>query len=588
MEKFLSLFVALSCVLGSGCDDQDDASLDANMASSSSPDGGDGSAPTPAGQDGAAQAMQDAASIPGGEDGGTAAPGQDGSALPADGGAGEPALPPPQCSGDGDASAACGACTHQGLVEGQPQGATCEYLGIPYAKPPVAALRFMPPEPAPAWAGVRRANAFGAACVQSLDLSLTDNKSEDCLFLNVWTPSMTPAAPLPVMVFIYGGGYSGGATNTYSGIGLSRKGPAVVVSMNYRVGALGFFAHPELDRQRASKPSGSDGIRDQQLALQWVKDNIASFHGDPNNVTVFGESAGSSSVCVHLVSPGSRSLARRFIMESGVCTSGVGNGVAAMPRDKAYGVSQQMVSALCAGAADPIACLRALPADQVIQWAPTAQTDMNLSWAPVVEGPGGVLPEHPDALLQRGAFNRGEVLIGTNKNEFGLFQLLPIFSMDELRSTVERQFGAKADEIVALYPEAASDPNQALITLMTDVMFRCGSRRLARSVSAMGSAVYLYSFEQGAAWHADEMGYVFGDGYYALGIFPPVETLANVIQGYWTSFAKSGDPNATGLVPWPKYTQASDQHLRLLDPPVSGSALQRSACDYWDNYRAAP
>jgi para-nitrobenzyl esterase len=538
--------------------------------------------------DAALPGMDGAAPTPVTPDAGVLQPGAEAGPPAPDAAAGA-ARPPPTCASDAGAGDAgvCGACTHQGSVEGALSGSTCQFLGVPYAKPPVGPLRFMAPEPAPAWSGVKRVAAFGAACVQSLDLSGTDQKSEDCLFLNVWSPSVKPSAPLPVMVFIYGGGFSGGATNTYSGLGLATKGPAVVVSMNYRVGALGFFAHAALDQQRAGKPSGSDGIRDQQLALQWVRDNIASFHGDPGNVTVFGESAGASSVCVHLVSPGSRGLARRFIMESGVCTDGVSNGIEAMARDKAYAVSGQMVSALCASAADPITCLRGLPADQIIGWAPSAETQMNLSWTPVIEGEGGVLPEHPDALIARGAFNRGEVLIGTNKNEAGLFNPIPLVSASALRSSVSEQFGAaNTDAILALYPEAASDPYQAQVSLMTDVMFRCAARKLARALSAAGQAVYLYSFEQDAAWHADEMGYVFGDGNYALALTTIVPALQDAMQSYWTNFARGGDPNGGTQPLWPKYTQASDGHMRLVDPPVAGTGLSRAACDYWDSYRA--
>jgi para-nitrobenzyl esterase len=290
---------------------------------------------------------------------------------------------------------------------------------------------------------------------------------------------------------------------------------------------------------------------------------------------------------VHLVSPGTRGLARRFIMESGVCLAGVANGVAAMARDKAYGISNQMVGGLCASAADPITCLRALPAEQLIGWAPAGESQMNLSWAPVIEGPGGVLPESPDALLARGAFNRGEVLIGTNKNEFGLFSPIPLLSASELRDSVSQQFGAaNTDAILALYPEATSDPYQAQVTLMTDVMFRCGSRKLARLVSAAGLGVYLYSFEQGSAWHSEEMGYVFGDGNFALALATPVPALQDAIQSYWTSFARSGDPNASGQSSWPKYTEASDGLIRLVNPPVAATGLSRAACDYWDSFRA--
>jgi para-nitrobenzyl esterase len=394
------------------------------------------------------------------------------------------------------------------------------------------------------------------------------------------------------MVFIYGGGFSGGATNTYSGIGLSRKGPVVVVTMNYRVGALGFFAHPELDAQRADKPSGSDGIRDQQLALRWVRDNISSFGGDPKNVTVFGESAGGSSVCVHLVSPGSRTLARRFIMESGVCTRGVANGVEPVQRERTYARAQQMAADLCPGSMDVLGCLRGLPADQLMAWsppaAPAASGAPGIGWVPVIEGAGGVLPDHPDALIARGDFHRGEVLVGTNKNEAGLFNPLPFYSFEELRAMVQEQYAARADEIMALYaPSPDVDAYQALVTLMTDVMFRCPSRGLARMLQSQGTPVYLYSFEQGSAWHAEEMTYVFGYDYLLFGVVPPVESLVDAVQRYWTNFAYRGDPNGEGLMMWPRYDLAGDHHMTLVDPPAAGSGHARAACDLWDNYLAS-
>jgi para-nitrobenzyl esterase len=503
----------------------------------------------------------------------------------------EPPLPPPECEENASGADDCLACTHQGLLAGKTTGASCEYLGVPYAKPPVGPLRFAAPEPAPPWQGVREATAFGAACIQGMDLSGSDVKSEDCLFLNVWTPSATPAEPLPVMVFVHGGGYSGGATNTYGGRGLSESGPVVMVSMNYRLGALGFFAHPELDAERAGRPSGSDGIRDQQLALRWVRDNIASFHGDPNNVTLFGESAGGSSVCVHLVSPGSRNLVDRFIMESGVCTRGVANGIAAVPQARAYGLTRQMAQDLCPDAADAMDCLRQLPPEQVMSWTAGngagAGGEPGLSWAPVIEGSSGVLPDQPDALIARGAAHPGEVIVGTNKNEYGLFQLGGdiVWSRGDLVERIETRYGDQAQQVLALYaPDGTTDANQAYVALMTDVMFRCPARRLARAVAVQGTSTYLYSFEHGTAIHADELTPLLGWEHNAFSVLPPPAGLQQAMQAYWTNFARTGDPNGQELPTWPTYDVAGDRHMTLVDPPKPGSALQRDACDFWDAY----
>jgi para-nitrobenzyl esterase len=494
-------------------------------------------------------------------------------------------LPPPVCEESAGNSDPCSACIHQGLVRGRLNGTACEFLGIPYGKIP---QRWAPPEPADGWSGVRDAAAFGAACIQSMDLSGSTVKSEDCLFINVWAPVTETTEALPVMVFIHGGGYTGGSGNTYPGLNLAVNGQVIVVNMNYRLGSLGFFAHPDLDSQRPDKPSGSDGIRDQQLAMRWVWDNIASFQGDPNNVTLFGESAGSSSVCIHMVSPASKGLARRFIMESGVSTSGVKNGIEPVSREEMYDLTRQMAAALCPGASDVIGCLRGLDAEQVIRWSPglsSAGSGGGVAWVPVIEGPGGVLPDHPDELIKNGNLIKGEVIIGTNKNEYALFQMLGggMSSVQQLRAEVEQRYGSRADEIMAIYaPSATSDANQAYVTMMTDVMFRCASRRLARSAAAQGNSVYLYSFEEGTAMHASELTYVFG------GSTSRSQPLTNAIQSYWTNYATTGDPNGQGLVTWPKYDAVSDQHIVLASSISDGSGLQKAACDFWDSYLANP
>jgi para-nitrobenzyl esterase len=241
-----------------------------------------------------------------------------------------------------------------------------------------------------------------------------------------------------------------------------------------------------------------------------------------------------------------------------------------------------------------MACLRALPVDQILAWVPADDASEGLSWVPVIEGAGGVLPESPEVLLKAGKFNKGEILIGTNKNEYALFQLLPtIFSTDDLRSQLESQFGARASEIMAVYQSIAeSDPNQAYVTLMTDVMFRCAARRLARLTQSQGQGVYLYSFDFGSAAHADELLFVFGPEHLAgdvatlLPLWPA--SLVETTQRFWTNFAYRGDPNGPQLPSWPRYEAASDQHVVLADPPSTGSGLQREACDFWDRSLDAP
>lgn len=506
---------------------------------------------------------------------------------------------PAKCSAEPDPTA-CRACAQQGALQGKAENGICSYRGIPYGKPPTGELRFAAPEPAPGWSDVRDATNFGAACMQvntGVSLTGTAKLSEDCLHINVWTPAGAGDKPLPVLVWIYGGGYVTGVSDTYNGEGLAKKGNVVIVSMNYRLGALGFFSHPELDKQRTGKPSGSDGIRDQQLALKWVHDNIASFQGDPNNVTLFGESAGSAAVGVHVVSPGSAGYVNRYLMESGVSTRGVSSGIEPLSREKKYASAGRLVDALCPGAADPIACLRGLPAEMIVNWqpprdpnAPAFQGPM-LNWVPSMEGEGGVLPDWPDALMERGKFNPGAIVVGTNKNEFGFFQLIgtgaKVMTLDQMRMNVEGQFGAaRVKDIMAIYaPDESVDAAQAYTTLMTDVMFRCGTRQFARLAAAQGRDVYLYSFEQDRAWHSEEMIYVWGAGNFTIPLnASPVTELVDPIQSYWLNFAKTGNPNGDGLTMWPKYDAAGDAHLTLVKPPAAGAGLQKAGCDYWEQY----
>jgi para-nitrobenzyl esterase len=489
--------------------------------------------------------------------------------------------------GDADLQA-CQLELSLGRLNGKGAEGTCQFLGIPYGKPPVAALRFAPPQAAGGWQGARDATMFGPSCMQrSSVIGGAANLSEDCLSLNVYSPDPAPSAKLPVMVFIHGGGYTLGSSSTFDGRLLSQKGPVVVVTINYRLGVFGFFAHPALDVERSDAPSGSDGIRDQQLALRWVKDNISAFQGDSNNVTVFGESAGSASVSLHLVSPASRDLANRFILESG---ASVGTGFGLSTRDAGYALSTSMASELCPGAPDAVACLRAKPAQELVDWTAGAMGLFGAPWAPVVEGrPGGVLPDTPQNLITKNDYNRAAPIIaGTNKNEWGLFVQpalggMPLTTIAEYKANLAGQFNARAAEVEAQYPVTTdAEANDVYIRLVTDMVFRCPTRLLARLTTARGNKFYLYSFEEGAAYHGDELAYVFGMS--TFGGLPPSPALVSTTQGYWTGFAIKGDPNGSGLTAWPAYDNVTDQHLVLKNQPSVGSGLSKSDCDFWDRF----
>ncbi|MBN1605105.1 MAG: carboxylesterase family protein [Polyangiaceae bacterium] len=467
-----------------------------------------------------------------------------------------------------------------GKLKGMIVGETAEFLGIPYARPPVGELRFAPPQPVDRWKGIRDATAFGLGCPQDSLLLGPLPADEDCLTLNVFTPRDAKKSDrLPVMVFIHGGAFVGGATYQYDLQSLSEAGHVVLVSMNYRLGALGFFSHPALDAMRpAESPSGNDGIRDQQLALDWVRRNIRAFGGSASKVTLFGESAGSMSTCLHRVSPTSRNFARRFIMESGVCVG----GLPLLDKAGANAVSAALGEAFCPGASDVIDCLRGQNADELAAWG----KELGISgpgWAPSYDPDDPLMPASPAQLIADGNFNHGPTIVGSNRDEWGLFQMGtgPIQTAAEFEAVVDAQFGPIAALVKSQYPVSGdAEANPVYIRLMTDVMFRCSTRTLARASTSQGSSVYLYSFEEGMAFHAFEMSYVFGPQF---GFEPTyVESTQTTMQSYWTNFAASGTPNAPSLPAWPLYDPVGDQHMILRTPFEVGSGLAQSDCDFWD------
>jgi len=536
-----------------------------------------------------------------------------------------------------DSNASCAATVTQGSMQGKVAGATCEYLGIPYGAPPTQSLRFMPPTPAPSWPSMRNATAYGPSCLQAgSTLGSVGATSEDCLSLNIFTPTAAPAKPLPVMVFIYGGAFTSGSSSLYDGQALSERGPVLVVTMNYRLGALGFLSLPELDALRPGKPSGSDGIRDQQLALQWVQDNIATFHGDKTNVTVFGESAGSTSTCIHIVSPGSQGLANRYIMESGAC---VGKSPELNTKAETVQISEELATTFCAGGVDGgtpdgaapdggdfdatspgvVNCLQIADPTQLMTWVPAAgapTTPLNTllgnltgpPFAPTVEGTGGVLPDLPSNLIASGSFNKNAaVLAGTNENEWGLFVYLAtnaafggsassplnIMTAAQLNQGIEMIYGTQAAMVEGQYPATDATAPQVFIDLVTDYGFRCPTRQLARSLLAQGTKDYfLYSYDIGKAWHSFELVPLFDvTELTLLGAAKPSSGYDSEMQGYWAQFATTGNPNGVGdggAPVWPSYTTATDQYLELMDPtPMAIANFRKVQCDFWDSFTPA-
>ena len=466
-----------------------------------------------------------------------------------------------------ESNSMCKATVTQGGLTGKAVGATCEYLGVPYGAPPTGPLRFMPPQAASSWSTARDATAFGPSCLQATSgLGSVGTTSEDCLSLNVYTPKDPASKPLAVMVFIYGGAFDSGSSSLYDGQALSEKGPVVLVTMNYRLGALGFLALPELDSERTGAPSGADGIRDQQLALKWVHDNIDIFHGDPANVTVFGESAGGTSTCIHVVSPASQGLANRFIIESGLCAGGA---TEITTQAQAYEVGAELSASFCgggagtadsgitdggtadggtadggapgagvfeAGTADVLACLRAADPMKLVTWTPPPGAPSesgnalgNLLGPPfsptVVPGTGSVLPDTMINLVMAGSFDKNAtVLAGSNANEWGLFVALAtdpayggssssplnITTVAQYTAAIEAVYGSGASKVEAEYdaPGTVTDATaaQTEIDMATDYAFRCPARAFARAMLASGAQhYYLYEYNIGPSWHSFEL-----------------------------------------------------------------------------------
>ncbi len=483
-----------------------------------------------------------------------------------------------------------------GLVSGRAseEAGVRAYLGLPYAAPPVGALRWREPQPAAAWEGVRQATAFGPRAMQARlfgDMVFRDSgPSEDCLYLNVWTPAARASDALPVMFWIHGGGLKAGASSEprQDGARLAGRG-VVVVSLNYRMGGLGFLAHPELSRESPHGVSGNYGLLDQVAALAWVKRNIAAFGGDPGRVTLFGESAGSYSVSMLLASPLARGLFSGAIAESGAHLQ---RQVAPEPEVALSQAEQKGVAFASALGARSLAQLRAVPAADLLR---------------AELGPGGYngasfddrsLPTIDGYVFLRGiraTYLRGEqahvpLLGGWTADEVRAYHTLGSArpTAASFTARVRQRFGDRSDEILRLYPAGSeAEAVRSAGDLEDDLFMGCATWSLLELQRRTGQApVYRYSFDRhvpvpagtrvnGApatgddigAPHASDIEYVFNTLASKQGV--PFEAddwrLSSEIATYWTNFAKTGNPNGDGVAPWPAYTQESGFPVMHLD-----------------------
>jgi para-nitrobenzyl esterase len=481
----------------------------------------------------------------------------------------------------------CGANvvhTASGAVEGtaSTDGKIQIYKGIPYAAPPIRDLRWQPPKPAAQWEGVRKATAFGARCMQAKiydDMVFRDDgPSEDCLNLNVWTPAASATDRLPVMIWIYGGGFQAGGTSEprQDGEALARKG-VVVVSMNYRLGIFGFFAHPELTKESNHHASGNYGLMDQSAALRWVHDNIAAFGGDPAKVTIFGESAGSISVSDQMASPLSKDLFARAIGESGGVFSYTNPPPSLEDTEK---TGEQFAAA---AGAKSLKDLRAISAKELLD---DAMKDRSMRFWPSVDG--YFLPEHPWKIYAEGKQAHVPLLAGWNTDEstyrgiLGNAEPTKENYIAKLQETLGKE---KADEILKNYP--ASDDAQA----KQSAGQLAGDRFIAYSTwkwleeqtrTAGNVPVYRYHFEQAppmpegepshGAYHSADIEYVFQTiDWKKLSWTADDRKLSDLISTYWTNFAKTGDPNGAGLPSWPIYNQSTNYAVMHLNANPAAS-----------------
>lgn len=448
------------------------------------------------------------------------------------------------------------------------------FRGIPYAAPPVGELRWKPPQPVEEWSAPRRADVFGPDCPQPNGTS--GRTSEDCLYLNVWSPAESASEHLPVMVWIHGGIFRSGSSSLskYDASALAREG-VVVVTINYRLGPLGFLAHPALSDEDERGLSGNYGLLDQIAALRWVKENISAFGGNPDLVTVFGQSAGGISILDLMVSPLAAGLFQRAIVQSGPMIEWGASVSTADSLEALEAEGEEFAIRLGVGQttqtpADTLEEMRNRPVADILAAAEDDLSYGRMPWRPAVDG--HVLADYPSTLWQAGQQSKVPLLIGFTRDEAnGLYFDLP-GDAKAYALTVQNIFGEHAEEILADYP-AGSDPEDSFNRLLTRVAFAGSARLAAQSTALAGAAAYVYEFTrpaaepyQGAVHGVDE-GYVWGNLRAYSGLLGETteadEELSNMIRAYWTRFAASGDPNGEGLPEWPRYDTSTAPYLEL-------------------------
>ncbi|MFO8057638.1 MAG: carboxylesterase/lipase family protein [bacterium] len=499
--------------------------------------------------------------------------------------------------------------TEQGPVAGLSvnEGKACSYRGVPFAAPPVGELRWKAPQPPAARDTLFPADSFGAKCMQGEDDSFVMRgedplpRSEDCLYLNIWRPS--EAGTYPVMVWIHGGSLTtgSGSYGLYRGDRLAPAGKVVVVSINYRLGPFGFLAHPALSEEDPHGSSGNYGLLDQVQALRWVKNNIASFGGDPDRVTIFGESAGGWSVCNLLASPPADGLFHRAVIESGGC-----NTVTSL--EKGYKHGRKLARNLDCAGEDELSCLRSKPALEIQENKSVKEDsgdllnldDMGFTWIPHLDG--YALEQFPIQAIRSGEYNRVPLMVGSNRDEAKLFTLtmpgIRLAPKSLIRWFVKDSGGEDLlPGIEQHYPyRDYNRPADAVIDALGDAMLGCKCYQAVQA-AAPQQDVYYYRFDydrhflpdMAGACHAFEIPFIFNTM-----DRPPVSNfmsnyhikkangLSRTMTDYWSNFAYKGDPNGEGLKEWPAYNPDTMQRMLLDDPLNVRTTGNREKCRFWE------
>ncbi len=492
--------------------------------------------------------------------------------------------------------------TVQGKVEGQklPNSTVTAFRGIPYAAPPVGDLRWRPSQQHAAWQGVRKATEFGASCMQfktgarlpwSDEFMVQNDISEDCLFLNVWTPKVKVNANLPVIFFMHGGGYGegSGAIEVYRGSNLAAKG-VVVVTINYRLGVFGFLAHPELTAESDHHSSGEYGLLDQIAALKWVNDNIANFGGNPHNSTIWGQSAGAASVGNLVASPLAAGLFQHAQADSGLGLSGIPMTTLSAAEENGAKFAEEHHAA-------SIKELRAMPAEALIPDLKGMMSGAGMRFSPVVDG--WVMPDSPNNMSEKGTDNDVSVITGYNAGDAGMGFGPPIQTLDAYHQMVQKRYGEMAEEFEKLYPVSSIDEVKKVTTQVGQDRIRVSAFLWAvQRMKNHRSPVFTYYFDRAIPWpqhpefgafHTGELPYFFLNQKMLDRPWEQVDfTVAKDASSYLVNFATKGDPNGAGLPAWPRIDADKPQTMEIGAHTGVMTLADPAKVDFWTRYFNSP